>query len=114
MPRYHYSRIAPTSSHPPSPDSFLPRHPLTPTPTTTTSNTNPSNSLNYASFKSTFIPLVATTRANSSHKRESIPIPITREDGSTQNNENSLRTVPITFVSSNTNNSKPQFTSESN
>lgn len=111
MPRYHYSRIAPTSSHTPSPDSFLPRHPLTPTPTTTTSNTNPSNSLNYASFKSTFIPLVTTTRANSSHKRESIPIPITREDGSTQNNENSLRTVPITFVSSNTNNSKPQFTS---
>ena len=113
MPRYHYSRVAPTSSHTPSPDSFLPRHPLTSTATTTTTS-NATTPLPYASFKSTFIPLVATNRTNSSHKRETIPIPITREEPTSTNQESALRTVPITFVSGNANNSKPQFTSESN
>ena len=134
MPRYHYSRIAPTSAT--NSDSLFPRQhlgahsakPLMTAAMTTTSYANPTNPSNhnniypYSSFKSNFIPLVTNNRPAATARREPIPIPITREDGTT-NNESPIRTVPITFINTasaltpnpatiGTNNLKTQYTSK--
>jgi hypothetical protein len=106
MPRYHYSRTAPNSATASS-ESFFPRHHFNGQSTkpimtpTTTSNNNNNNQYSYGSLKSTFIPLVTNTRTMTPNKREFIQIPITREDGTSTTN-NSLRSVPITFISETT------------
>ncbi|CAF2750834.1 unnamed protein product [Rotaria sp. Silwood2] len=112
MPRYHYSRIVPTSSTNNS-DSLLTRNSLdeltskpTMTVTTTTSNNNNNNNNNiinsYGSFKSTFIPLVTNNRTIAQNRRDFIQIPITREDGTPIATNNHSRSVPVTFISQTT------------
>lgn len=130
MPRYHYSRVGPTTTN--SSDSFFNRQFLNgnsakPTMTAATSNNNPTNNQNriygYGSFRSTFAPLATNNRPFTSmaSKRDSIQIPVVREDGP-NNNETTVRAVPITFINSTTtslnasanptaNNSKTQYTS---
>lgn len=103
MPRYHYSKIAPSSATS-SAESFFPRYHSNgqssqPLMATTTSNNSNNHNLHYlsGSFKSTFVPLVTNIRTTTPNKREIIQIPITREDGTTISS-NPLRAVPITFV----------------
>jgi hypothetical protein len=128
MPRYHYSKIAPSSATTSS-ESFFPRQlsngqsskPLmTATTTSNNNNNNNNNQYPYGSFKSTFIPLVTNIRTMTPNKREFIQIPITREDGSTISNS-PLRTVPVTFISeamplppttNGNSNPKPSYTSK--
>jgi len=126
MPRYHYSKITP-SSPTTSSESFFPRQHFNgqsskPSMTTTSNHNNHNDQYPYGSFRSTFIPLVTNLRMMTPNKREFIQIPVTREDGTTTPN-NPLRSVPITFVNetgstaSTTNsnggitNLKPQYTS---
>ncbi|CAF3414087.1 unnamed protein product [Rotaria sp. Silwood1] len=110
MPRYHYSRIVPTTATNNS-DSFLTRNsldeltskPTMTVTTTTTSNNNNNNNINsYGSFKSTFIPLVTNNRTIAPNRRDFIQIPITREDGTPITPNNYSRSVPITFISQTT------------
>ena len=102
MPRYHYSRTVPNMTASDF-DAFANRnnsngHTFASIvmPTTATGDEHP-----YGSFKSTFIPLLTTSRlaAPTTSKREFIQIPITREDGTSMLINNPARSVPITYRS---------------
>lgn len=118
MPRYHYSRNTPNTTTS-STESFFPRHhsnvqsakPTMTATTTSNSNNNHNNQYSYGSFKSSFIPLVTNIRTMTPNKREFIPIPITREDGTSITN-NPIRSIPITFISDT--NSSPMTATNNN
>ena len=98
MPRYHYSRIAPHSATTSSESFFLRQNSNGQTSIPSTNNSHYPSAL----FKSTFIPFVTNTRITTPHKREEvIPISITTDNGISMTN-NSIHSIPVTFVSETT------------
>lgn len=102
MPRYHYSRIVPTNPTESAPirtqyDGQTTKPHMTPTTITTLTGNNNNNY--HPSFKSTIIPLVTTHRTTTpTNKREFVPIPVTREDGTSIITHHQNRTIPINFI----------------
>ncbi|UJR30194.1 hypothetical protein I4U23_017733 [Adineta vaga] len=114
MSRYHYSRNAPSSARSESlgPRQYSNGH-LSKSGSSTTMTTSNNNRSSPPTLKSTYIPLVRSSRSSTSDKRDFIQIPVKREDGTSVSN-NGIRTIPITFINDTTSSSSNTMSSNNN
>lgn len=90
MPRYHYSRTLPNSASNQSDSTSSSNYLDNKSNMTAMTMNNNHQTPMYASFKSTIIPLLGNNQTTTTNKRESVQIPITKEE--------STRSIPINVV----------------